>query len=275
MKLYKIGLNPKRNASTLLNNGGLFEYNKIKAVLDDIDCDDYICILNGVSKKAYSFPTKKKKIFIATDAFCFDKNKDVIDKCDYVLHQSEQKLDCIHKPQEYSYVPFLFTSNEPQSAIQIPKVIFGGANRGRDDKICKYILHWHEVNPDVVPFLKICNEDQDVIFDNRVNYDDFIKIMRSYKYTICFSRKEYDELKWTTPRYIEAISNYVLPLMDVTYCTHSAFHGLEDIVTSSTNMHALITSMTESERMHKLSLLDHIVNVYKDAFRDTILKIIN
>ena len=273
MQLYKIGLNPN-DTSSLLNNSALYEYNRLKTILDPIDCDDFICILNGISKEPSTFPANKKKIFIATDGFCFDKNKDIIDECDYVLHQSERRLEFIHKPQGYNYVPFLFTNNEPKSIIQDSKVIFGGANRGRDDKINKYILNGSTINPDVVAFLKMYDNEGNVIFDNRVEYSAFIRIMRSYKYTICFSRKEYDEMQWTTARFFEAVSNYTLPLVDSTYCVHSLFSGMVNVVTSYYQMCNVIDKMSEEERLNNINLLNDIIIAYQDAFKDTILSII-
>lgn len=275
MKLYKIGLDATSDTSTLLNNSALYEYNKLKAILDPIDCNDYICVLNGVGKIPNALPMNKKKIFIATDGFCFDKNKDIIDECDYVLHQSEKILDFIHKPQAYNYVPFLFTNDAPKSIIQDSKVIFGGANRGRDDKINKYILNGTTINPNVVAFLKMYDNNDNVVFDNRIEYSAFIHVLRSYKYTICFSRKEYDEMQWTTARYFESISNYVLPFVDITYCVHHAFNGLTDIVTSYAEMCDKIKNMTEQARLEKLDKLNTIVNAHRDAFKDTILSIIN
>ena len=275
MELYKIGLDPYTDVSSLLNNSALYEYNKLKSILDPIDCDDFICVLNGISNKRFELPANKKKIFIATDGFCFDKNKDIIDECDYVLHQSEETLDFVHKPQGYNYVPFLFTNDEPKSMIQDSKIVFGGANRGRDDKINKYILNGATINPDVVAFLKMYNNEGKVVFDNRIEYSAFIRVLRSYKYTICFSRKEYDEMRWTTARYFESISNYVLPLIDSTYCVHSVFNGMTDVVTSYFEMRYKMSVIDEQERLNKINLLNDIIIAYKDAFKDTILSIIN
>lgn len=275
MELYKIGLDATSDTSALLNNSALYEFNRLKSILDTIDCDDFICILNGITNKEFILPKNKKKIFIATDGFCFDKNKDIIDECDYILHQSEQRLDFIHKPQAYNFVPFLFTNDEPKSVIQDSKVVFGGANRGRDDKIKKYILDGFTINPNVVAFLKMYDGDGKVIFDNRIEYGEFIKVLRSYKYTICFSRKEYDEMQWTTARFFESISNYTLPFVDSTYCVHSLFNGMVDVVTSYEEMCDKINNMHEQERLNKIILLNEIVMAYKDAFKDTILSIIS
>lgn len=276
MELYKIGLDATSDTSALLNNSALYEYNRLKSILDTIDCNDFICILNGVDTRHNKFNLpNKKKIFIATDGFCFDKNKDIIDECDYIIHQSEKKLDFIHKPQAFNYVPFVFTSNEPKSIIQDDKVIFGGANRGRDDKINKYIINGSTINSNVVAFLKMYDINGNVVFDNRVDYDAFRRILRSYKYTICFSRKEYDEMRWTTARFIESISNFVLPFIDITYCTYHEFNGLTDVVTSYKDMCNKMNNMCEQERLDKLTTLNNIIYTYKDAFRDTILSIIN
>jgi len=271
MKLYKVGLS--ENVEPLLNNSALYEYNMLKAILEPIDCSDHVCILNGIGDPTEVLNINKRKIFIATDGFCFTQNKEVIDNCDFIIHQSEKHLDFITKPQTYNYVPFLFINNKPKSYIQDSKVIFGGANRGRDDKINKYILNGTEYNPGVVAFLKMYDQKGNVLFDNRVNYEEFIKILRSYKYTICFSRKEYDEMQWTTARFFESISNYVLPFVDNTYCVYHEFNA--DIVTSYEELWNNILSMSEDERMEKLNGLRFIMNKYKNAFKDTIIDIIS
>lgn len=229
--VYKLGLD-MYGSNAADKNGGLYEYSLVKNRIMHIVkkyrysiSRDVLFILNGNPSEGEQERLLEKckgwfKVFIITDYFAFEKNKEMIEASDLILHQSMS--DCIpvdyDKPIAFSYVPYLFYRYPSPRCInsQNGLIIFGGANTGRDDKFNEYIMK-DEGRNTLKAFTKIYNPDGTVKSDTRIPYDKFMKEMRDYSYALMITRKEYTRSRWFTPRFVEAVSNWVLPIVDVDY----------------------------------------------------------
>lgn len=272
MEVIKIG----NQQSMVSKNGGSFEFDLIKEEVKDIDCNDYMIIVNGCGNESEILASKKKKIFIVTDSFAFNENKESIEKCDVILHQSKDGLSFINKKQYFSHVPFLFFSENEKINNQSDGIIFGGANTRREDKFGKYLFDKREsLRPNIVAFVKkYCPETGKVLYDDRIDYESFCQMLRYFKYTICFSREEYDELQWVTPRYIEAISRFVFPFTDDKYAVYGDLQSYQKRVDSYYEMINHTIFMKEDERLAKLKEMQTIAKKYKGEFKNLVLSII-
>lgn len=231
--VYKLGIDMYyENNQANDKNGGLYEYNLIKNKVMHLVkkysmsiANDTVFFVNGSSSSAEQkmlIDTYKNyvKVFIATDFFAFEKNKEMIEACDIVLHQSMNGNIPIpkDKPNAFSFVPYLFFKYPSPRCVgsQNGRVIFGGANTGRDNKFNEYIVKDSDYKQ-IEAFTKIYNQDGTVKSDTRIPYDKFIKEMRDYSYALMITRMEYTLSRWFTPRFVEAVSNWVLPLVDIDY----------------------------------------------------------
>lgn len=274
MEVVKIG-GQQGNTS---KNGGDFEFNLIKEELKDIDCNDFMVIVNGYGDESEILASKKKKIFIITDSFAFKGNKNSIEQCDIIMHQSKKDLSFINKNKEqyFSYVPFLFYL-EDRAINQSNNIIFGGANTGREDKFQEYLFDEKELlRPNITAFVKkYCLNTGKVLYDDRIDYESFCQIMKYFKYTICFSREEYDKLQWVTPRFIEAISRFVFPFTDNNYAVFGGLQAYQYTASSYDEMMMKIECIDESMRLSELSIMQKIAASYKERFKSLIIDIIS
>ena len=272
MEVIKIG----GQQSNVSKNGGSFEFDLIKKELQDIDCNDFIVVVNGCGDESEVLASKKKKIFVVTDSFAFNENKESINASDVVLHQSKKELSFINKPQYFSFVPFLFFSENEKVANQSYNIIFGGANTRREDKFEKYLFDEKGIlRPNVVAFVKkYYPGTKEVLYDDRIDYESFCQFMKYFKYTICFSRKEYDEMQWVTPRYIETLSRFVFPFTDNEYAVFGELQMFQRKVNSYEEMIEKIKWTKENDRLEDLKEMQNISRRYKAGFKDTINSII-
>lgn len=231
--VHKLGIDFYGNNQANDKNGGLYEYNLINNRIMHITkkysesiARDVIFFVNGNSEPAEQeqlLNTYKDyfKVFIVTDYFAFNKNKEIIDECDVVLHQSMNGNIPIpsRKANAFSYVPYLFFKYPSPRCFdsQNGYIIFGGANTGRNDKFDKYIMKDKESSSIIKAFTKIYGPDGTVLSDTRIPYDKFMKEMRDYSYALMITRREYTESAWFTPRFVEAVSNWALPIVDIDY----------------------------------------------------------
>lgn len=248
VKVLKLGLDLYSGASSD-KNGGLFEYNLVKGkILDIVDKfksnikENILFVVNGsadeqAQKQILEDYAGYKKVFIATDFFAFDKNKMMIENCDIILHQSmTNKLPMDLKAKSvFSCIPFLFYHYPSEKAIksQNNRMIFGGANTGRDDKFKEYI------NPDTEAYLdaftKIYNEDGSIKFDKRIPYDKFMERFEDYSYALMITRREYTDYQWFTPRFVEAVSNWALPIIDYDFPVPAEMYTCKHMATLNRN----------------------------------------
>jgi len=219
LEIYKIGM----MKNDIDKNGGMFEYNLIRKELSGCTDDKLILVggnpyigENEVITRILEKYKNKKKIFIATDSIVFAKCMQIMNACDIVLHQTPKSISKIHPLQKYSYVPELFYKEFDSQPI-VSGILFGGNDTGRQDLFRKYILgHDGDLREYIMAFVKTVNEEGK-ISDSRIDYNDFMGFMKSYKYSLVISRKEYRELGWVTPRFMEAIGRNNVPLVDVNY----------------------------------------------------------
>ena len=114
---YKIGsTNYVQNGTLVDKNSGMFEFHIIKSELNDIVCEKRVLIIvNGkfTMDEEQSLQNILNeydlKIFIASDIVALTDNRNIIDKCDILLHQCpNNSIDTIDVKQDYSWVPELF-----------------------------------------------------------------------------------------------------------------------------------------------------------------------
>lgn len=225
MEIKKLGMSKYRMSD---KNGGLFETNAISNALIGLRSDDVVIVINGLydeEDKKWFNKNKKKIIFILTDTACVEKDKEVIDAADIVLHQSPNPLDYIKCRQTYGYVPELFFYEKiEERANQMDLCLFGGANTGRQELFNKYLFD--EIGKVREKMFVVCKEYYQsgaVAYDDRLGYDTFMDLMSFFKYSLVIARKDYNEIGWVTPRYIEAVSRNCLPICDEQFDKYEHF----------------------------------------------------
>lgn len=272
IEFYKIGRQWYRNYD---KNSGLFEANILENELLNIKSNDNtLIILNGKfyndKEKNYLFSLMqnfKIRIFIATDIVALDNNRDIIDNCQYLLHQcpSNDMIANSAIKQFYSWVPEVFYaySSINTSYNKENKLIFGGGVRDNEYKITEYL----KAVPSVA-YLKTNTED------TRLEYFDYLRELSKYKYTIVIARNSYNKLGWVTARYCEAIANNVIPICDDTYDKNNHFAVLR--VSSPEELRKLITKLNSSnEKCNSILKKEHQkLALRQNNFRNLIIDII-
>lgn len=219
--VYKIGLDLYSDVD---KNGGLYEYNLIKNATKEIKVNnDILLIING-KKSFYDMQCINAiwnnyniHIFVITDAVAL--NDELANRCDYVLHQSIRNLPNITKPQYYSYIPELFYNPYHDNIVSFTKkadlVFFGGGIRDNKD-IFAYL---DEINLPTYLITKTDNGE-----DNRINYDECQKLMGTCKFALILSRHSYNDIGFVTPRFIEAVNNWCVPIVLDSYDADNIFN---------------------------------------------------
>lgn len=259
--VYKIGLKLYNDVD---KNSGLFEYKLIKSKIEEaLNCGyisinkSVLIIINGSidnEEEEYllsKLKTYDKAIFIASDIISLKSNRNIIDKCDVLLHQCPKRnIDGINIKQHYSYVPELFYTyktfcnyDDRENAL-----FFGGGVRDMEEVLTK------------IQNLVKCNFIlKNSTSDNRLPYDEYIKEQLKHKYTLITCRKDYSEIGWVTARFIECIANNNFPIVLSCYDTDDYFgifkiKDLEDIP-------VVINYLETSNEMRTF-----IINNYKRTF---------
>lgn len=279
MEVYKIGSEYYNGISDC--NGGTHEFELIEKALHWIDSDKFVVLVNGNTNNQDEVLEKfkdKKKIFVATDWFAFNKNKKIIDNCDYLLHQSLNGYveGTKVKNQAFSGVPFLFCNSdstliEPENESKISLIIFGGANTGRQAEFEKYLEH--DTEKLFLSFVKKYDLNGNVIFDNRLGYNSFQVLMSLCKYSLMITRSEYAKSRWFTPRIVESINNGCLPIIDVNYPVFFSWKKVEcyrDVVDTYTYY-----EYNEGGRLETIEALRQMFEERKNDFRHLIENIVN
>ena len=214
--LYKIGYDNYFKTGELIDkNSGIFEYNRIRLELLFMNDANTLIIING---RFSSQPEKddllrrmqlyRRRIFIASDIVAFTENKEVIEQCQYLLHQCPNgSIPGFNMKQQYSYVPELFFTDDIALPVQDSLLCFGGGYRGNEERINAYLK--------AVPSVSFTKHDDGT--DNRLTYDEYREEMRRHKFNLIISRKEYTKLGWITARFFETVSFGVLPVVDSEY----------------------------------------------------------
>lgn len=230
IEVYKMGMSKYKDSVD--KNSGLFELEIIKKELKSIEylkiSKNVLIILNGVrdSEDEQLFEKIKNadvSIFIMSDSIAIKTSLDIINACDYCLHQAiDYEFPEILCKQGYSGVPELFYKyNKKEYEKQTvgyakidSRVIFGGNDLNRQDKFELYHLYDSD-NPFITSFKKVYGENNSI--DDRIPYTDYIRLLSQRRYSLMICREEYRGNNWITSRFFEALAVDCLPCVDVDY----------------------------------------------------------
>lgn len=249
--VYKIGVNGYKGVNTKKD----YKINELKRIIEEL-CDlsmfspheysvsylttenDYILgdeaalILiggnpNNVLDKAMKHVIKKYfdvSIFIATNIEHLEVNRDIIDQCDYLLHQSPICLGYKDRQHElYSWVPEIYYN--PIEEVLVEEryrngcILFAGDLNGVEGEIRDYKIYNY---PMVIFPAKDENGN-----DTRLDYSEYKKILPLFERAYITVRKEARNIGWVTARYVEAISCNVAVYVDYEYDKFQHFGGMK------------------------------------------------
>lgn len=235
IKIYKMGMSYYKDK--IDKNSGMTEVKIITEELDKIETDkNVLIIINGIrdevdNKLLEDIKNYDLSIFIMSDSIALETSLDIMNACDYVLHQAPNyKFEQIKAKQFYSYVPELFykycknliSSGEIKVPLPIFKkdlVYFGGNNKNRDDKFKAYKVNEAQ---GIFSRYKLYETNE----DTRLNHIDYLKELSNFSYSLVICREDYRKIGWITSRYYEAIALGNLPFIDFEYDINN--HIIED-----------------------------------------------
>lgn len=223
--VYKMGLSYYKNK--IDKNSGMTEVKIISDELSRIRTDkNVLVIINGVRDVADECVFDEIKnydlsIFIMSDSIALDTSLDIMNACDFVLHQAPcYTFERIKSSQFYSFVPELFykycknliaNGEIKVKKTESPDVIyFGGNNKNRDDKFKIYKIN---EAPNIFSRYKLYETGE----DTRISHIEYLKELSHYSYSLVICRKDYRNIGWITSRYFEAIALDNVPLIDWEY----------------------------------------------------------
>ena len=275
--IYKVG---EANCNKVFDkNGGFYEYNLIKNEIIKLsnnglkkcfilvggnlsDESEYDKIINLIKRKKEK---GCKVIFIVTDSISLkEMSIDVIKRCDLLLHQAVGfEFKDIDIKQEYSYIPELFYVDNKKPIVQKNMIFFGGGSYNREDKINEYLRKDNEMKQGTFSIVK------DSLNDERIEYNSLQLLMKMFKFSLIICRKEYRENSWFTPRFIEAVNNWSLPVLDFEYNKNRLYDSIE--VRSYDEMAYVMESYEEESRIKKILELRKEIKSNKDKFAKNII----
>lgn len=275
--IYKVG---EANCNKAFDkNGGFYEYNLIKseiAKLSDNGLEKCFVLVGGnlsdesEYEKIVSLIKRKKDkgykvIFIATDSISLkEMSIDVINRCDLLLHQAVGfALNNINIEQKYSYVPELFYVDNEKPKVQKDMIFFGGGSYNREDKIKEYLRKDNEMKKGTFSIVK------DSLNDERIEYSSLQLLIKMFKFSLIICRKEYRENYWFTPRFIEAVNNWSLPVLDFEYNKNRLYESIE--VSSYDEMIYMINCCSEESRINRILDLRKEIKSNRDKFARNII----
>lgn len=279
--IYKVG---EANCNKVFDkNGGFYEYNLIKNEIIKLSNNGlkkcFILVGGNLSDeseydKIISLIKRKKEkgckvIFIVTDSISLkEMSIDVIKRCDLLLHQAVGfDFEDIDIKQGYSYVPELFYIDNEKSIVQKNMIFFGGGSYNREDKINEYLRKDNEMKEMTFSIVK------DNLNDERIEYNSLQLLMKMFKFSLIICRKEYRENSWFTPRFIEAVNNWSLPVLDFEYNKNRLYDSIE--VRSYDEMAYIMESYEEESRIKKILELRKEIKSNKDKFAKNIINFCN
>lgn len=279
--IYKVG---EANCNKVFDkNGGFYEYNLIKseiAKLSDNGLGKCFVLVGGnlsdesEYEKIISLIKKKKDkgykvIFIVTDSISLkEMSIDVIKRCDLLLHQAVGfAFDNIDIEQKYSYVPELFYVDNEKPKVQKDMIFFGGGSYNREDKIKEYLRKDNKMKQGTFSIIK------DSLNDERIEYSSLQLLMKMFKYSLIICRKEYRDNSWFTPRFVEAINNWSLPIVDIDFNKNRLYESIK--VSSYDEMIYMINCCSEESRINRILDLRKEIKSNKDKFAKNIIDFCN
>ena len=271
---YKIGHDNYIHDGVLTDkNSGAFEYDIIKTELKNIECNKKVLIIvngkftdNDEENLENLLGKYDFKIFIASDIVALTDNKNIIDKCDVLLHQCpNNQIDGIMIKQCYSWVPELFykynciTCTSPK----IDRLIFGGGVRDNEELITSYL--------NSVPSTAFLKTDK---VDNRLEYDEYIEQLSKHRYSLIVSRKQYNKLNWVTARYAEALAVNTLPICDSGYDGSNHFVSIK--VFDADDLRSVVQMFNDNGyyRIAMLRYMQRKLNATCENFKQLILDLV-
>lgn len=275
--IYKVG---EANCNKVFDkNGGFYEYNLIKSEIaklsdnglrkcfvlvggnlsDESEYEKIISLIKRKKDKGY------KVIFIVTDSISLkEMSVDVIKRCDLLLHQAVGFVfDNIDIEQKYSYVPELFYADNEKPKVQKDMIFFGGGSYNREDKIKEYLRKDNEMKQGTFSIIK------DSLNDERIDYSSLQLLMKMFKFSLIICRKEYRDNSWFTPRFVEAINNWSLPIVDIDFNKNRLYNSYE--VASYDEMIYMINCCSEESRINRILDLRKEIKSNKDKFAKNII----
>lgn len=263
ISVYKIGksLYESRKGSIIDKNSGYYEYEYIKKECENIHTDKKVLVVingkfgHGEDKQELLDYMKlfDIRIFIASDIICFTDNHEVVNGCDYLLHQCPTHRFCEFPKlkQYYSYVPELFYKYCQESAFTKDELlIFGGGVRDNETKITNYLA--------AVPSVAFIKTNTT---DNRLEYNEYLKELSKHSYALIVSRGKYSEIGWVTARFAEAIAKNCIPIVDIDYDKTDYF--MVDKVKNDKELARLI-NFYSSHPQTKQQILSHFRSMLTD-----------
>lgn len=249
---------------------------KVLVIINGIRDEDDNCLLEEIKKYDLS-------IFIMSDSIALETSLDIMNACDYVLHQAPyHDFDKIKASQMYSYVPELFykycKNLVSDGEINVEKtenpniIYFGGNNKNRDDKFKAYKIN---ESPKIFSRYKLYETGE----DTRISHIDYLKELAKFTYSLVICREDYREIGWLTSRYFEAIALDNIPLIDMEYDIGEYLISRQNIlrVHDYESLMEIQKDLYHNPRMAKHILIRHKQNVENrlDRFRHLVEKIIN
>lgn len=272
--VYKIGKHLyEKDGQIVDKNSGYFEYKLIEAECKRVHTNkNVLVIINGLLERdederlLQMMQKFDKRIFIASDIISFTNNVQIINRCDYLLHQCPQRAfdNFSHLRQEYSCVPELFFSHcmPYNAAIKDNHLVFGGGVRDNEEKIKEYLS--------VVPSTALLKTDA---ADSRLPYENYLCELGRHRYALIVSRTEYSKHGWITARFFEAIRCGCIPIVDSEYDKDNYF--LCDKVSSAEEVKELINFYESHPNMrHKeIFYYTHLFRQNRDCFKQLLTRI--
>lgn len=271
-------------------NSGLTEVKIIENELKDIKIlngKKVLIIVNGIrypEDEAQLIDLMKEhdvKIFIMSDVVSMKQNVDLMNACDYVLHQAKDyKFRGIKKAiQLYGYVPELFYKhcksliNDGKIEAKKDKALkfvanYSGNDLGREDKFLDYdILN----SKHILGNLKIYSTGS----DNRKSHDEYLEELAKFRYALIICHKEFREISWITSRFFEALALDVYPLVDIDYDIALRYTGNVKKISNKHDMASMIRFLNifPEIRSYEMSSMQLLATSNQDMFKKVILEI--
>lgn len=230
----KVGIRQYKN-STEDKNCGMFEYEILEKTVGN---KSGIFILNGMPKDEFEvemfcdLADKKDCYFVLTDYSLAKPNEEIIKRCKKVFHSSLEK-DFSEKrfgvEGTYSFIPncYMNVNRYSKNSFKNNMCIFGGSFGGSIVEDSNFSEVYKIASNHI--FLLLKNNK----FDSRLNYENYLKLIQSFMYCLCLKRESYEDVRWVTPRFLDAISNFCMPIVYESYDLQDLYRYDDDMIFSN------------------------------------------
>lgn len=289
--VYKMGMSYYAN-SKCDRNSGLTELKMIELEAKRIEKKAHskkvLMIVNGIRDKAdeefidRSIGFYDMTFFIMSDAIALKTSLDIINRCDWLIHQvpdSRYKFEQVRCKQTYGFIPDLFYKYVKQASelgfVSTEKtagsrVYFGGNNTGRQDKFDAYNIMESDM------FSRSCKIDGEK--DERLDHISYLRELAKHKYSLTICRDEYRRSGWLTSRFFESVALGCLPIIDYDYDKLVKVSGMHNYFRSfnESSLREIVKFYDENdaERLSLLSRLSDMCDKTSDMFSKVISSVI-